>query len=72
MEQEDAEPVTEKKRKAKKSVKEEWQHLQNDLESLYNTKVQIKSLSRGKGSITFKFKSEEELNRISEILKNKS
>lgn len=71
-EQQDTEPAAQKKGKVKKSVKEEWQHLQNDLETLYNTKVQIKSLSRGKGSITFKFKSEEELKRISEILKNRS
>ncbi len=56
----------------KPDIKEEWQHLQKDLEILYDTKVQIKSLSKGKGNITFKFKSEKELKRISETLKNKS
>ena len=61
-----------KGKKGKPGIKEEWQNLQKDLETLYDTKVQIKSLSKGKGNITFKFKTEKELKRIAEILKNKS
>ena len=61
-----------KGKKGKPGIKEEWQNLQKDLETLYDTKVQIKSLSKGKGNITFKFKTEKELKRIADILKNKS
>ncbi len=58
-----------KKKTAKGAIKTEWRHIQKDLEDLYGTRVQIKSLSKGKGNITFKFKSEQELQRISDILK---
>ncbi len=60
---------TKKTKNTKSGVKEAWQPLQRDLENLYDTRVQIKSLSRGKGSIIFKFKSEQELQRISDILR---
>ncbi len=58
----------EKKSSATKS-KIEYKELQNELESSFNTSVQIKSKGNGKGSIVIKFKSEEELNRLAAILK---
>ncbi len=60
---------TRKTKTTKSDTKEAWQPLQKDLENMYDTRVQIKCLSKGKGSIVFKFKSEEELQRISDILK---
>lgn len=50
-------------------IKKEYQELQNELESSFNTSVQIKSKGDGKGSIVIKFSSDEELNRLAAILK---
>ncbi len=58
-----------KKKTGKSAIKDEWRQIQNELENLYSTRVQIKSMAKGKGSITFRFKSEQELQRISDILK---
>ncbi|MDR4987297.1 MAG: ParB/RepB/Spo0J family partition protein [Bacteroidales bacterium] len=43
--------------------------LQRDLEALYNTSIRIKSGTRGKGSIIIRYKTEDELHRLSKLLK---
>ncbi len=43
--------------------------LKKELEKLFSARVQIKSNLKGKGSITIRFDSQEELHRLSDILK---
>lgn len=55
--------------KKKDSAKIKFPELQQELENIFNTPVQIKSRVKGKGAIIIKFNSGEELNRLSELLK---
>lgn len=49
--------------------KARFPELQQELENIFNTRVQIKSKTKGKGSIIIRFNSDEELIRLSELLK---
>lgn len=55
----------------KKTTKQQarFPELQQELESVFNTPVQIKSHPKGKGSIIIRFNSDDELSRLSELLK---
>ena len=55
--------------KTKAKAKASFPQLQKELEELFSTRVQIKSNPKGKGNITIRFKSEDELHRLSDILK---
>lgn len=48
---------------------ETHERIKRDLEGIYEAKVQVKGRNGGKGSITIQFKSTEDLNRISRLLK---
>lgn len=55
--------------KKTQSKKPGYPALQRDLEALYNTSIRIKSGTRGKGSIIIRYKTEDELHRLSKLLK---
>ncbi len=55
--------------KKKDSPRTKFPELQQELESIFNTSVQIKSKAKGNGNIIIKFNSGDELNRLSELLK---
>jgi ParB family transcriptional regulator, chromosome partitioning protein len=54
---------------SRKKSNDAFRTLQHELENSINTNVQIKSRANGKGSIIIKFNSEEELNRLADILR---
>ncbi len=53
----------------KTANKNTFPELQQNLEELFGTRVQIKANQKGKGSITIRFNSQEELQRLAGILK---
>lgn len=63
-------PVAEEEKQAKQPepVSFEHQKLADDLSSLFKTKVDFKRQNNGKGKIVITFASDEELNRIKEVL----
>jgi ParB family transcriptional regulator, chromosome partitioning protein len=66
----DKAPAEQNERKSSKNESiDAYRTLQQELENSINTNVQIKGRTNGKGSIVIKFNSEEELNRLADILK---
>lgn len=61
------ETISEKRKEDKPKTR--FPELQQELGNLLNASVQIKSRTKGRGSIIIKFNSDEELNRLSGILK---
>lgn len=59
---------TEKNKKAESAVSFQYQKIQDDLSSKFATKIKMKVGSNGKGSIEIPFLSDDDLNRILELL----
>lgn len=69
--EEESETTEEKKTNKKKADPEKYKSIQENLATIYGTKVQVKAKTGGKGSIVIPFKSEDELERILKVIDNK-
>ncbi|MCD7976020.1 MAG: ParB/RepB/Spo0J family partition protein [Tannerellaceae bacterium] len=63
-------PDREEDKKQKRMLPEEYNLLKDHLSRFFNTKVQLTYNEKGKGKISIPFKSEEELERLIELLDN--
>lgn len=62
-------PSTSPKTPSNGTVSEKWSGLSNELSSEWDAKVQVSANNKGKGKIVISFDSEEEMNRIVELMK---